>query len=211
MVYPKGLLALEGNGEFVAQRLDQVDEDLFTGNLNAYYGVAERFSVQGSLISAEKPRTEFEVDEWAVRGVYGLYRHGRYSLDGILEHHVAMQGGEQVTELSAPSLFRFDQITVVVHPVLALGNHTATGARGHGGLFYALGNSIIGVGAEYESNQSSANLGRRLVKGEAGTSVFLGTAISRTMFWQNELIKGWGADGKDVGFAATLKILIPTK
>ncbi|MBK6766702.1 MAG: hypothetical protein IPG71_10410 [bacterium] len=211
MVYPKGLLAIEGNSEFVAQELDQADEDLFSGNLNAYYGIADQFSVQASVISAEKPRHEYKADEWAVRGVYGVFKHGRYSLDGILEHHVAMRGGEQVLELSAPSIFNFDRLTVVFHPVLAMGNEMATGARGHGGIFYALGNSILGVGAEYESAQSSANIGRRLVKGEAGTSLFLGSAVSRNLYWQNELIKGWGADGKDIGFAATLKILLPTK
>lgn len=211
MVYPKGLVALEGNGEFVAQKLDQTQEDLFTGNLNAYYGVAERFSVQGSLISDEKPRNEFEIDHWAVRGVYGLYTNGGYSLDAIMEHNVSMIGGKQTLELSAPSIFHFSNSTVVVHPVLAMGNQTETGVRGHGGFFYHLGNSIVGLGAEYESAQSSSNMSRRLIKGEAGTSLFLGSALGPNMFLQNELIKGWGADSKDIGFAATIKFLIPTK
>ena len=85
------------------------------------------------------------------------------------------------------------------------------GLRWHGGTFYRIPTgALIGLGAEYESVQSSSNLGKRLVKGEMGTSLFFGSMLGPNLFLQNELIKGWGAGSSkgDVGFAVTLKVLL---
>jgi hypothetical protein len=213
MVYPRGMLAIESAGEFVAPKLHEVQEDAFTANLSAYYGLGNGFSVQGSLVSEEKPRYEFEVDGWAVRGVYGVYGRadGRYSLDAILEHRAVLGGENRVLELSAPSILRYSGFTTVLHPVVAFDCEAATGLRGHMGVFYNIGRSIVGIGAEHESNQSSSTMGRRLIKGESGTSLFLGGMTDPSLYLQNEFKKGWGSNGKDIGFAATLKFLFPQR
>jgi hypothetical protein len=212
MVYPRRLLALESNGEYIIGDLSAGEADMFSGNLNVYYGLANRFSVQASLASAEKERTQFAFDEWGVRGVYGIVQqyHGVYNLDLILEHRVSTTSSNKLFEVSAPNIWNLERMTVVAHPVVAFSSDEKPGPRGHGGVFYRMGkSSIVGLGAEYESAQSSANFGRRLVRGEAGTSLFLGSQMGPNFFVQNELIKGWGAGGNDVGFALTFKVLIP--
>ena len=85
LAYPKGLLALETSGEYVARDLGEPGGDAFSGAASVYYGLGERFSVQGSLASAEKSREEFRVDQWGVRGVCGLVRaDGRVTLHEFL-------------------------------------------------------------------------------------------------------------------------------
>lgn len=214
MVYPKHLLALETNGEYVAGQLSAVDQDLFSGNFNVYYGVVDRFSAQVSLSSAEKPRTDFSFDEWGVRGVYGLIqsRGGVYNVDMILEHRISRTEGSHVSEFSMPNIWHVNSFSLVAHPVFSFGTDMAPGLRGHGGVFYSVGRTaIVGVGGEYESAQTSAHFSKRLVKGEAATSLFFGSAIGPKVFLQNEFIKGWGAQGTDIGFATTLKLLLPTR
>jgi hypothetical protein len=147
-----------------------------------------------------------------VRGVYGIIQryHGVYNLDLILEHRVSTTSGNKLFEVSAPNIWNMEKMTVVAHPVVAFSSDEKPGLRGHGGVFYRVGRtSIVGLGAEYESAQSSANFGRRLVRGASGTSLFLGSQMGPNLFVQNELIKGWGARGNDVGFALTFKVLIP--
>lgn len=212
MNYPYQMAAFDGNGEYVIGDLKSGNEDLFSGNFNVYYGLTERFSFQVSASSAEKVRSQFELDELGLRGVYSFicqYR-GVYNLDFILEHHTGVSDGSKVYEFSAPSIWYKNNTTFVVHPVAAFGPDMKMGLRGHGGIFQSIGSgSLIGVGAEYASAQSSASLGHRLVVGEAATSLFFGSSIGSSFYLQNELIKGWGAEGPDVGFAMTLKFVVP--
>lgn len=82
--------------------------------------------------------------------------------------------------------------------------------RGHGGAFYHFNNSaIVGIGAEYASAQSGSKFGQRLIKGETATSLFFGSQMG-SMYLQNEFIKGWGKEGNDFGFAATMKFILPS-
>ena len=212
LAYPKGLLALETSGEYVARDLGEPGGDAFAGAASVYYGLGERFSVQGSLASAEKSREEFRVDQWGLRGVCGLVRADGdgYCLDAVLEVSASTADGSSAYELSAPNIWYRDHLTVVFHPVAALASDGEFGMRGHGGLFYSVGGlAIVGLGSEYESAQSSAQFGRRLVRGAGATSLFVGAGIGSNLFLQNEVIKGWGVDGPDLGFALTLKYLMP--
>jgi len=212
LAYPKGLLAVETSGEYVARDLGEAGSDDFSGAASVYYGLGERFSVQGSLASAEKPREDFRIDQWGVRGVYGLVRGDGdgYRLDAVLEVSASMADGSGTYEFSTPNIWYRDHVTVVFHPVAALASDGEFGVRGHGGVFYSVGGlAIVGLGSEYESAQSSGQFGRRLVRGAGATSLFVGAGIGANLFLQNEVIKGWGADGPDVGFALTLKYLRP--
>jgi len=214
MVYPHRMLAFDGAGEYSIYDLRGGEPDQFVGNLNVYYGIAERVSIQGVLSSSEKERTRFGFDEWGARAVYGVigqYR-GIYNLDFILECHTATDGSSSQLEFSTPNIWQVKKYTLVAHPVAAFGREAKLLLRGHGGAFYLMpGGALVGLGAEYESAQSSSSLGKRLVKGEYGTSLFAGFQASRFFYLQNELIKGWGAgaDRGDVGFAVTLKALLP--
>jgi len=214
MVYPYKMLCFDGSAEYVIGNYRNEEPDMFTGNMNIYYGLAKGFSVQAVFASSEKERTTFKIDDVGLRGVYSLvsgYR-GLYNLDMILEHHQAEGSRGGVYEFSLPSIWHSNSLTYVVHPVAAFGHGMNLGVRGHGGIFHSTRNhATIGLGAEYESNQSSSNLGKRLVKGEGGTSLFFGTMLGQNVFLQNEIIKGWGpgSDKGDVGFAFTLKFLAP--
>lgn len=214
MTYPQGILAFDGAGEYSIGELRGSRSDLFTGGFNLYYGVSRDFSIQALVSSSEKDRTTFRFDDFGLRGVYGLLSGygGVYNLDVILEHHQSegLQGGAY--ELSAPSIWHYKGFTYVLHPVAAFGRGTNLGMRGHGGVFHSTrNNTLIGVGAEYASAQSSAHLGKRLITGETGSSLFFGAMLTPNIFLQNELIKGWGAGSSegDVGFAVTLKFLAP--
>ncbi len=212
MVYPHKTLAFDTNGEYVINDLHQNEPDLFSINLNVYYGLANRISLQAQIASGEKERSQARFDEWGLRGVLGLVRlpEGRYNLDLILEHHVIETSNRQSFEVSAPSIWHIGRMTYVVHSVMSFVQDLPMGLRGHGGAFYSTKNGIIvGFGAEYESAQSSSFFGQRLVRGETGTSLFFGSPIGPNLYLQNELIKGWGASGKDVGFALTMKVLLP--
>ena len=214
MVYPYKMLALDGSGEYVISNLRGAEPDRFSGNLNVYYGLARGMSVQAVLTSSEKERSHFGFDEWGVRTVYSVLEQHRgiYNLDFIFECHAATNEGTSRYEFSAPSIWHSSRFTLVAHPVAAFGRDSKLALRGHCGSFYqTVSGALVGLGAEYESAQSSSNLGRRLVKGEAGTSLFLGAQVSRNLYLQNELIKGWGAGAGrgDVGYAVTLKVLMP--
>lgn len=215
MAYPYKLIALESSGEYVIGDMKMEEPDMFSGNLNVYYGLMNRLSVQASLASAEKERSQFKFDEWGIRGVFNLIprANGIYNLDLIAEHRVSTStDNTQAFEVSAPSIWYLHNLSMVVHPVLAFEDFEKAGLRGHGGIFYSANNAtIVGLGGEYESPQSSANFGKRLVKGEAATSLFFGSKIGSNFFVQNELIKGWGADANDVGFALTFKVLFQTR
>ncbi len=212
MVYPTKLLALDTNGEYIINDVRRQKADLFSFDLNAYYGVAPWVSLQVQLASGEKERELTQFDEWGLRSVFSLVRtaQNRYNLDLILEHHVLLTDQNHSFEVSAPSIWHLGNMTYVVHPVMAFVEGMPMGLRGHGGVFYSTKSGIlVGLGAEYESAQSSSFFGQRLVKGEAGTSLFFGAALGENLYLQNELIKGWGAAGKDIGFALTMKVLLP--
>lgn len=211
MVYPEGQVVVEGAGEYTVNSIGAGEFDLFSGTLGVFYGVSERFSLQAGISSAEKPRTAFNIDEWGIRGVYNLISNYRnsYNLDLVLEHHSPIDVLESMVEVSAPNTYHMNDFTFVVHPVLAFGTDVSTGLRGHGGVFYRFGSgALVGLGAEFESAQSSSHFGKRLVEGEIATSLFLGAQIGPGAFFQNEFIKGWGENSKDYGYAATIKVML---
>jgi hypothetical protein len=212
LAYPRGLLAVETSGEYVAQDLDVAGADAFSAGVNVYYGLAERFSVQGALASAEKVRDEFRLDQWGLRGVYSMVRADGdgYDLDAVLELSAATTDGSSTYEFSTPNIWYEKNVTVVVHPVAAYTSGGEFDLRGHGGMFYSVGElGIVGLGSEYESAQSSDHVKRRLVRGAGATSLFLGANLGPNLFLQNEIIKGREAGGSDMGFALTIKFLMP--
>jgi hypothetical protein len=212
MVYPEKQFVLEGSGEYIIPSLDVTGEDVFSGNFNAYYGIAKRFSIQVGLSSSEKERSSFGVDGYGIRAVFGVLQNYNsfYNLDVILEHAAPFEMTEVAFEVSAPSIFHVDNFTYIVHPVMSFGKDVDFGLRGHGGAFYRVNDvAVVGIGAEYASAQSGSKFGERLVEGEAATSLFFGSQLG-IAYLQNEFIKGWGENGNDVGFAATVKFVIPS-
>ncbi len=212
MVYPYKMLAIETNGEYIVPDVKTSATDLFSGNLNIYYGITKWASLQVQFASTEKERHLASLDEVGVRGVFSLIRkaEGRYNLDLILEHHEGTTNSGQSFEFSVPNIWHRGSMTYVLHPVVAFTKGASTSLRGHSGVFYTTNRgTLLGAGAEYESAQSSSNFSNRLVKGAFGTSLFFGTCVSPNIFLQNELIKGWGAEGNDIGFALTLKVFFP--
>jgi hypothetical protein len=212
MVYPEKQFVLEGSGEYVMPSFDASSEDIFSGNFNVYYGFAKRFSMQAGLSSSEKERSAFGIDGYGIRAVYGVFQNYKdfYNLDVILEHAAPFEMNEASFELSVPSIFHVNNFTYVVHPVMSFGKNVEFGLRGHGGAFYRINNiAVVGLGAEYASAQSGSQFGERMVDGEAATSLFFGTQLG-VAYLQNEFIKGWGANGNDFGFAATVKFILPS-
>jgi hypothetical protein len=212
MVYPEGQMVAEISGEYVIPQMRNSIEDIFSGGTNLYYGFSKRFSMQVGVSSSEKTRSDFGIDGYGIRGVFGVFQGHRdvYNLDVILEHAAPFDFGETSFELSAPNIFHINNYSIVIHPVTSFGNNVSFNVRGHGGVFYHFGSSsIIGIGSEYSSAQSGSQFGRRLVKGEGATSLFFGSQMG-SAFLQNEFIKGWGAEGNDFGFAATVKFLLPS-
>jgi hypothetical protein len=212
MVYPEKQMVLEGNGEYIMPSFKTSNEDYLSGNFNVYYGFAKRFSMQAGLSSSEKERSKFGIDGYGVRAVYGILQNYNnfYNLDVILEHAAPFSMDEAAFEVSVPSIFHVNNFTYVVHPVMSFGKNVDFGLRGHGGAFYRINNvAVVGIGAEYASAQSGSQLGARLVDGEGGTSLFFGTQLG-VAYLQNEFIKGWGKNGNDFGFAATVKFVLPS-
>jgi hypothetical protein len=214
MVYPEKQFVVEASGEYVMPDFSasQSGEDILSGNFNAYYGITKRFSIQAGLSSSEKERSSFAIDGYGIRAVYGIFQNynNLYNLDVILEHAAPFEMTEASFEISAPSIFHVNNFTYVIHPVLSFGKNVEFGLRGHGGAFYRINNlAVVGIGAEYASAQSGSQFGKRMVDGEAATSLFFGTQIG-VAYLQNEFIKGWGANGNDFGFAATLKFVLPS-
>jgi hypothetical protein len=212
MVYPEGQMVAEMSGEYVIPQMKNSIEDIFSGGMNLYYGFSKRFSMQVGVSSSEKARSDFGIDGYGIRGVFGVIQGYRdvYNLDIILEHAAPFDFGETAFELSAPGIFHYNDLSFVVHPVTSFGNNVSFNIRGHGGAFYRFGTgSIVGIGSEYSSAQSGSQFGRRLVKGEGATSLFFGSQVGMA-YLQNEFIKGWGAEGNDFGFAATVKFLLPS-
>ncbi|MCX7727439.1 MAG: hypothetical protein N2053_11405 [Chitinispirillaceae bacterium] len=211
MVYPEKQFVIESSGEYVIPDINMPGEDLFSGNLNIYYGITKNFSIQAGIMSSEKERSSFKIDSYGIRGVYGIVKNFKdfYNLDVILEHHGGpFEANEFAFELSAPSIFHVKDFTYVIHPVFNFGKNVRTGIAGHGGAFYRIKDiAIIGIGAEYASAQSGNKFGERLVEGETATSIFLGARIGFA-YLQNEFIKGWGSNSNDFGFAATVKFII---
>ncbi|MCU0608279.1 MAG: hypothetical protein MUF22_00740 [Chitinispirillaceae bacterium] len=211
LVYPEGQYVVEGSGEYVMPSMKNAGTDILSGNANVYYGFSKRFSMQVGVGSSEKERSSFSVDQYGVRGVFGVIQGYRnvYNMDVILEHSSPFSMEENSFELSAPNLFHVHNYTFVIHPVTSFGRNVSFNVRGHGGVFYRFHDvGVIGIGGEYASAQSGTQFGQRLVKGESATSLFVGSKIG-SLFLQNEFIKGWGKDGNDFGFAATVKFALP--
>jgi hypothetical protein len=212
MVYPKGQFVIEGSGEYIIPKMRNAESDFLSGGTNVYYGFSKRFSLQVGVSSSEKIRSAFAFDQYGIRGVFGIIQNYNnfYNLDVILEHASPFDMSETAFELSAPSIFHTEKYTFVVHPVTAFGRNVNFSVRGHCGAFYRLNTiGIVGLGAEYASAQTGTKFGRRLVKGETGTSLFLGSHFGAA-YLQNEFIKGWGEGGNDFGFAATVKFTLPS-
>ena len=210
MVYPNGLLAIEGFAEYTVDNIHG-NEDMFLGSFNAMFGVHEKFSVQIGVLSDEKSRTSYKIDHWSVRGVYNMIDNYQdfYNLDIILEHHSPFDFEESAFEISAPSIFYLNNYSFVIHPVLGFGRNVSNSITGHGGVFYNFNNSaIIGLGAEFESSHNS-NYGKRHVENEFAASLFFGANIGNNIYFQNELIKGLGSEAMDFGYAASMKLLFP--
>jgi hypothetical protein len=212
MVYPEGQIVAEFSGEYVIPQMKNSMEDIFSGGTNLYYGFSKRFSMQVGVSSSEKTRSDFGIDGYGVRGVFGVFQGYRnvYNLDVILEHAAPFDFGETSFELSTPNIFHANNYSFIIHPVMGFGNNINLNVRGHGGAFYHFSSTgIVGIGGEYASAQSGSRFGKRLVKGESATSLFFGSQIG-SAYLQNEFIKGWGAEGNDFGFAATVKFILPS-
>jgi hypothetical protein len=210
MVYPYRTLAVEALGEYSFNAIKDPESDSFLGNFNLYYGLFRKASFQIGFGSSEKERHNFSIDEIRARGVYNLVNIPQkgYTLDGILECSNNSRSNELNFEISAPSIFVAQEFVLVLHPVLNIvhGSNTDFTAGGHAGVFRVFENAtLLGIGAEYQSAQSSSYK-QRLVKGESAASIFFGARIGKYLFLQNELAKGL-ANSRDFGFASTLKFV----
>jgi hypothetical protein len=212
LVYPEGQMVMEISGDYIVPKVRDATADFLSGGMNMYYGFSKRFSMQAGVTSSEKDRSAFSIHGYGVRGVYGILQGYRevYNLDAVLDYTAPFDGSENSFEFSTPNIFHVKSYTFVVHPVWGFGRNVNFSMRGHGGAFYHFSTTgIIGIGAEYASGQSGSQFGQRLVKGEAGTSLFFGSQIG-SVYLQNEFIKGWGVRGNDFGFAATMKFILPS-
>lgn len=211
MVYPYRSLVLDVNNEYSFNNIGTPENDMFFLNGNIYYGAARNFSIQLSLGSGEKPRNDFRIDTYGLRGVYHLYSSEvqDYTLDIIAEQVGTFDGTENEMTFSLPNIFHSDQLTYVIHPTatytfedkdMTIGGHT--------GVFYDFNQTgIIGVGAEYASVQSSSSAGQRITQSEFAASLFLGAYIGKSVYLQNEIAKGL-ANSRDFGFALTTKVIL---
>jgi len=210
MVYPYRSSVFELNGEYSVNSLNNPQNDMFFSNGSFYYGAARDFSFQVTLGSGEKPRGDFKIDTYALRGVYNLYYSGRegYTLDVIAEQSGKLTAAENEVGISFPNIFHNAEFTYVVHPTASYaikGKELALG--GHLGLFYDFNETgIVGFGTEYKSVQSSSYAGNRITESEASASLFLGAHIGSALYLQNEIAKGL-ANSRDFGFALTTKFI----
>jgi hypothetical protein len=83
MVYPEGQMVAEISGEYIIPRMKNSIEDIFSGGTNLYYGFSKRFSMQVGVSSSEKTRSDFGIDGYGIRGVFGVFQGYRdvYNLD----------------------------------------------------------------------------------------------------------------------------------
>lgn len=211
MVYPYKSLVLEANGEYSFNKFnDPTQDQVFTmGSL--YYGLLNNFSVQFTLGSSEKPRGEFSLDEYSIRGVYNVFTSAQndYNFNLILEHRGIKNQKANELEISTPFIHYNNDMTYVIHPTMNYGlNSEDLTVGGHLGIFYSFNpNSLVGLGAEYASVQSSSYGGQRLTQSEFSTSLFFGTYLGNRIFLQNEFAKGL-SNSRDFGFAVTTKFII---
>jgi len=211
MVYPHKSLVVELNGEYSFTRFNNPSEDMFFSMGSLYYGLAKNFSVQFSIGSGEKPRGEFNLDAYSVRGVYNIYTSSQYdyNFNLILEHRGMMNQRANEFEISTPFIYYNNDITYVIHPTMSYGlNSEDLQIGGHLGLFYSFNqNSLVGIGAEYASVQSSSYGGQRLTQSEASASLFFGTYLGNRIYLQNEFAKGL-SNSRDFGLAITTKFIL---
>lgn len=211
MVYPFKSLVLELNGEYSINSLRSPQDDAFLSTGNIYYGLLKNFSLQLSLGSDEKPRNEFKIDYYAIRGVYNLYSSfmNRYTLDITFEHRGKLNEKNNEVEVSLPNIFYVSNLVYVIHPTASYGIESKDlTLGGHAGAFYTFNEvGLIGLGFEYASTHSSSYAGQRLTKSEYSASLFLGAKIGERIYLQNEIAKGL-ANSRDIGFAITTKIIL---
>jgi hypothetical protein len=210
MVYPKGYMAMDVMGEYSVNDANKAENDSYFTNYSMFYGLAERLSVQGGVSTTDTSRTEnkYEADSWTARGVLNTVNNAGnfYFMDFIVEHHSGIAEEGQTTEFSIPNLFYVKHFTFVVHPVMEMSwtGKNQYAPRGHGGVFYNIGNiGIFGLGTEYGSPQSSSMLGKQLSDGEWAASIFVGANLGN-VYVQSELAKGL-MNSRDLGFAMTVK------
>ena len=211
MVYPYKSLVLELNNEYSFNNINNPQNDMFFLNGNVYYGIGKKFSLQFGIGSSDKPRNDFKIDHYGIRGVYNLFaaEASDYTLDFIAEENGKFDGLENELTISLPNIFRTNEFTYVLHPTtsytfdskdLTIGGHT--------GLFYNFDETgIMGIGAEYASVQSSSSAGQKITKSEFSASLFFGAHIGRSVYLQNEIAKGL-SNSRDFGFALTTKVII---
>lgn len=216
MVYPKGKFVADTLFEYSANNLSNPVEDTFFMNLNLFYGIWDKLSVQIGFSSREITREEvFEIEGFGIRGVLNLVSEkiigDNFTLDLILEHHEGIFGKDMTLEFSFPGIVYMGNFVGVVHPVFSLADLEKEvieySIGGHIGLFYLIGdNALVGIGAEYNSAQNGSTFGSRLIEGEAGVSLFFGAKLGENIYLQNEFAKGL-ANSRDFGFAVTFKLI----
>lgn len=211
MVYPYKSLVVEANGEYSFTKLNAPSEDMFFTMGSIYYGLIRNFSIQVSLGSSEKPRGEFDLDAYSIRGVYNVFtsKENNYNLNLIIEHRGIVNQRSNEIEFSTPLIMYDDNFAYVVHPTISYGFNTQDLTIGaHSGLFYLFNpNSLVGIGVEYASVQSSSYAGQRLTQSEFASSIFFGTYLGNRIYLQNELAKGI-ANSRDFGIAITTKFIL---
>lgn len=211
MVYPYKSLVLEANGEYSFNKFNDPTQDQFFTMGSLYYGLLRNFSVQFTLGSSEKPRGEFSLDAYSIRGVYNVFTSAQndFNFNLILEHRGMMNQKANEFEISTPFIYYNNDMTYVIHPTMSYGlNSEDLTVGGHLGLFYSFNpNSLVGFGAEYASVQSSSYGGQRLTQSEFSTSLFFGTYLGNRIYLQNEFAKGL-SNSRDFGFAVTTKFIL---
>lgn len=217
MVYPKGKFVADTLVEYSANKITSPEEDTFFMNVNIFYGIIDRLSIQLGVESSEITRNDvFAIEGFGVRGVYNVVSESLLGLDNftfdiILEHHEGFWGKNMSLEFSFPGIFYAGKVVGVIHPVFSLANLEQESFEyslgGHCGVFYLISDSaLVGIGAEYQSAQNGSAFGSRIIEGEAGVSLFFGAKLGDSVYLQNEFAKGL-ANSRDFGMAVTIKFI----
>ncbi|MFN4245194.1 MAG: hypothetical protein ACK4F9_03475 [Brevinematia bacterium] len=218
MVYPTGMFAFDTLIEYSGNKIVSPEEDTLFMNVNLFYGVSKEFSVQIGISTSEATRYDvLNIESFGIRAVYNVISHenknllpNTFTFDIILEHHQGIFGKNISFDFSFPGIAYIDRFAIVVHPVFSLADIEKTVVEyslgGHLGIFYLLDNTLLGIGAEYNSAQNGSTFGSRIIEGESGISLFFGAKLGNNIYIQNEFAKGI-ANSRDFGFAFTMKII----
>ncbi|MEK7704447.1 MAG: hypothetical protein AAB426_05765 [Myxococcota bacterium] len=199
ITYPEGEGVILLNPEYSFNRWKHGEADSLETALDVDYGVTDKLTVSGGLISGDKLRQDFEVDQAHVGLWYGAYRTPLFGLTPAIEHASTFDAKDSETDFALIGTINLGDAMIVVHPKATFvregGTETRLTGGAHLGAFYRLGLSgILGVGTEYIDSAATASL-------------FLGAFIGEHVYFGWEAILGLNDEAQSFGMANTLKYM----